>query len=52
MRLPINIDVLLDVALLRPGAPESARLLAQRDRQHEVWLAWHLIATLAYLIER
>ena len=52
MRLLIDINVLLDVALLRPGAPESARLLALCGRQHEGWLAWHSVATLAYLIER
>lgn len=52
MRLLIEINVLLDVALRRPGAPESARLLALCGRQHEGWLAWHSIATLAYLIER
>jgi predicted nucleic acid-binding protein len=52
MRLLIDINVLLDVALQRPGAPESARLLALCGRQHEGWLAWHSIATLAYLIER
>ena len=52
MRLFIDINVLLDVALLRPGAPESARLLALCGRQHEGWLAWHSVATLAYLIER
>ncbi len=52
MRLLIDIGVLLDVALLRPGAPESARLLAMCGRQHEGWLAWHSVATLTYLIER
>ncbi len=52
MRLLIDINVLLDVALQRPGAPASARLLALCGRQHEGWLAWHSIATLAYLIER
>ncbi len=52
MRLLIDINVLLDVALQRPGAPDSARLLALCGRQHEGWLAWHSIATLAYLIER
>ena len=52
MRLLIDINVLLDVALQRPGAPQSARLLALCGRQHEGWLAWHSIATLAYLIER
>lgn len=52
MRLLIDINVLLDVALLRPGAPASARLLGQCGRQHEAWLAWHTVATLAYLIER
>ena len=52
MRLLIDINVLLDVALQRPGAPASARLLALCGRQHEGWLAWHSVATLAYLIER
>ena len=52
MRLLIDINVLLDVALLRPGAPASARLLALCGRQHEGWLAWHSIATLACLVER
>ena len=52
MRLLIDINVLLDVALQRPGAPASAQLLAGCGRQHEGWLAWHSIATLAYLIER
>ena len=48
----IDINVLLDVALQRPGAPASAQLLASCGRQHEAWLAWHCIATLTYLIER
>lgn len=52
MRLLIDINVLLDVALQRPGAPASARVLGLCGRQHEAWLAWHSIATLAYLIER
>ena len=52
MRLLIDINVLLDVALQRPAAPASARLLALCGRRHEAWLAWHSIATLAYLIER
>lgn len=40
MRLLIDINVLLDVAMQRPGAPESARLLSLCGRQHEGWLAW------------
>ena len=52
MRLLIDINVLLDVALQRPRAPASARLLGLCGRQHEAWLAWHSVATLAYLIER
>jgi len=52
MRLLIDINVLLDVALQRPGAPASAKLLGLCGRQHEGWLAWHSVATLAYLIER
>lgn len=52
MRLLIDINVLLDVALQRPGAPASGQLLASCGRQHDGWLAWHSVATLAYLIER
>ncbi len=52
MRLLIDINVLLDVPLQRPGAPASAQVLAQCGRQHEAWLAWHSLATLSYLIER
>lgn len=52
MRLLIDINVLLAVALQRPGAPASARLLALCGRQHEGWLAWHSVVNLAYLIER
>ena len=52
MRLLIDINVLLDVALQRPGAPASARLLIMCGAQHEGWLAWHSVATLAYLIDR
>jgi hypothetical protein len=44
--------LLLDIALQRPGAPASARLLALCGRQHDGWLAWHSVATLAHLIER
>ena len=51
MRLLIHINVLLEVALQRPGAAASARLLALCGRRHESWLAWHSVATLAILIE-
>ena len=52
MRLSIAINVLLDVALQRPGAADSSRLLAQCGRQHEGWLAQHSITALACLVER
>lgn len=52
MRLLIDINVLLDVALQRPGAPAASRLLGMCGRRHEGWLAWHSVATLAYLIDR
>jgi hypothetical protein len=52
MRLLIDINVLLDVAVQRPGAQASGRLLATCGRQHEGWLAWHSVATLSYLLER
>lgn len=52
MRPLLDINVLLDVAVQRPEALSSAWLLGLCGRQHEGWLAWHSIATLAYLIER
>ena len=52
MRLLIHINVVLDVALQRPGSAASARLLALCGQRHEGWLAWHSVATLATLIER
>ena len=52
MRLLLDINILLDVAFQRPGEPASARLIGLCGRRHEGWLAWHSVATLAYLIER
>jgi len=52
MRLLLDINILLDVAFQRPGARASAALIARCGREHEAWLAWHTLATLAYLIER
>ncbi len=52
MRLLLDINVLLDIPFQRPGAPASARVIAQCGRAHEAWLAWHSIATLSYLLER
>ncbi len=52
MRLLLDINVLLDVAFLRPGEPASSRLIGLCGREHEAWLARHSVATLADLIER
>ena len=52
VRLLLDVNVLLDVAVQRPGTETSAELIGYCGRQHEGWLAWHSIATLAYLIER
>jgi predicted nucleic acid-binding protein len=52
MRLLLDINILLDVAFQRPGEPATSQVLARCGREHEAWLAWHSIATLAYLIER
>ena len=52
MRLLLDINILLDLAFQRPGAPASAAVIAACGRQHQGWLAWHTLATLAYLIER
>ena len=52
MHLLLDINILLDVAFRRPGEAASARLIGLCGREHDAWLAWHSVATLAYLIER
>lgn len=52
MRLLLDINVFLDVVFKRPGEAASADLFSQCGQKHEAWLAWHSVATLAYLIER
>jgi len=52
VRLLLDINVLLDIAFQRPGEPASTQLIKLCGREHEAWVAWHSIATLAYLIER
>jgi predicted nucleic acid-binding protein len=52
MRLLLDINVLLDVAFQRPGEAASTKLIGLCGAGHEAWVAWHTLATLAYLIER
>jgi hypothetical protein len=52
MRLLLDINILLDVVFDRPGAPGTSQLIARCGREHDAWLAWHSVATLAYLVER
>ena len=52
MRLLLDINIILDVAFQRPGEPASSALIASCSQQNQAWLAWHSVATLAYLIER
>jgi hypothetical protein len=52
MRLLLDINIVLDVAFQRPGEPASSELIALCGRGHQAWLAWHSLATIAYLIER
>ena len=52
MRVLLDINIILDVAFQRPGEPASSQVIARCGREHEAWLAWHSLATLAYLIER
>jgi PIN domain len=52
MRLLLDINILLDVACQRPGEPATSQVIARCGREHEAWLAWHSVATLACLIER
>jgi predicted nucleic acid-binding protein len=52
MRLLLDTNIFLDIVFGRPGEPASSLLIAACGQQHQAWLAWHSVATLAYLIER
>jgi predicted nucleic acid-binding protein len=52
MRLLLDINILLDVAFGRPGQETSSAIIRQCGSKHEAWLAWHSLATIAYLVER
>lgn len=52
MRLLLDINILLDVVFQRPGEPGTSQVIARCGREHGAWLAWHSVATLAYLVER
>jgi predicted nucleic acid-binding protein len=52
VHLLLDINVLLDVTFQRPGEAASSTIIASCGREHEGWLAWHTLATLAYIIER
>ena len=52
MKLLLDINIILDVVFVRPGEPASSALIATCSQQNQAWLAWHSVATLAYLIER
>lgn len=52
MRLLLDINIILDVIFERPGAMSSSEVIARFGIDFQAYLAWHSIATLAYLIER
>jgi predicted nucleic acid-binding protein len=52
MRLLLDINIFLDVVFKRPGETATSQVIARCGHEHEAWLAWHSVATLAYLIER
>lgn len=52
MRLLLDINIILDVTFQRPGEPASSVVIESCGYQNQAWLAWHSVATLAYLIER
>ena len=52
MRLLLDINIILDVVFQRPGEPASSALITSCGSQNQALLAWHSVATLAYLIER
>ena len=51
MHLLLDINIFLDVVFQRPGEPASSALISSCGKTNEAWLAWHSVATLAYLIE-
>ena len=51
MRLLLDTNIILDVVFQRSGEPASSALIASCGNQNQASLAWHSIATLAYLIE-
>jgi len=52
MRLLLDINIILDVVFARQGEPASSVVIASCASHNQAWLAWHSVATLAYLIER
>ena len=52
MLLLLDINIILDVVFNRPGEPTSSAMIASCGSQNQAWVAWHSVATLAYLIER
>lgn len=52
MRLLLDINIFLDIAFARSGQSASTALILECGAKHEAWVAWHTLATLAYLIER
>ncbi|MDP2809528.1 MAG: PIN domain-containing protein [Rhodocyclaceae bacterium] len=52
MRLLLDINIFLDVVFGRPGEAASSNLIGTCGRSNEAWVAWHSVATLAYLVER
>lgn len=52
MQLLLDINIILDIVFERPGQTDSAALIETCGYTHQAWLAWHSVATLAYLIER
>ncbi len=52
MRLLLDTNIILDVVFQRPGEHVSSALITSCGPQNQALLAWHSVATLAYLIER
>lgn len=53
MRLLVDTNVWLDVALNRPAAVDSAAFLRHCAlRNDSLWLAWHTVANLDYILKR
>ncbi len=52
MRLFLDTNILLDVALKRLGHVESDAVVSTADQGHEFFLAWHSLSNVFYIVRK